>query len=142
VKQTSFTAMGTIPDIMPDMPKMFRPAHLPSRREQRREFDQRRDEQEWRQWYKTARWQKLKLRVHARDLYTCKATGVLCSGKHPAPNSPVADHIAEHNGDAQLFWDEDNIRTVSKEFHDSERQREQIAARGRGVGRKSTTPRR
>lgn len=124
---------------MPDMPKMFRPAQLPSRHEQRRAFDQRRDDNEQRKWYKTARWQKLKLRVHARDLYTCRATGVLCSGKHPEPNSPVADHIIEPDGDPVLFWDEQNIRTVSKEFHDSERQREQIAARGRGVGRKSGT---
>jgi 5-methylcytosine-specific restriction endonuclease McrA len=117
---------------MPDMPKMFRPSHAQSRQEQRRDYDRRRDEREWRQWYKTARWQKLKQRVHVRDNFTCQATGVVCFGKHPAPNSPVADHKVEHHGDPDLFWDEENIRTVSKEFHDRERQREQNAQR-RGV---------
>lgn len=127
---------------MPEMPRTFRPAHLPSRAEQRRGYDQRRDGCEQRGWYKTARWQKLKMQVHVRDLFMCQATGELCLGKHPAPNSPVADHIVEPNGDAALFWDEKNIRTVSKAFHDGDRQREQIAARGRGVGRKSRPSRR
>lgn len=128
---------------MPEMPKMFRPAHMPSRQEQRRAFDKRRDaEAEQRSWYKTARWQKLKLRVHVRDSYVCQVTQVLCVGKHPDDNSPVADHIVEPEGDPELFWDENNVRTVSKAWHDSERQREQIAARGRGAGRISGTPRR
>lgn len=117
---------------MPDMPKIFRPAHAPSRHEQRRDYDRRRDEREWRQWYKTARWQKLKQRVHVRDGFVCQVTGVICIGKHPAPNSPVADHKVEHRGNPDLFWDEKNIRTVSKEFHDRERQREQNVQR-RGV---------
>jgi 5-methylcytosine-specific restriction protein A len=124
---------------MPDMPRMFRPAHLPTRIEQRRDYDKRRDEQEWRGWYKTARWQKLKARVHVRDLFVCQVTGDLCAGKHPAPNSPVADHIVEHDGNPELFWDEANIRTVSKAFHDGERQREQ---RGGGAGQKSGPKRR
>ncbi|MCV3209616.1 ATP-binding protein [Mesorhizobium sp. YC-39] len=108
---------------MPDMPKMFRPAHLPTRIEQRRERDRKRDEEEWRGWYKTARWQKLKMRVHIRDLFTCRKTGVLLTGKFPAPNSPVADHIVKHEGDPVLFWDEENVQTVSKAYHDSEKQR-------------------
>ncbi|WP_189367669.1 HNH endonuclease [Mesorhizobium sp. M7A.F.Ca.ET.027.02.1.1] len=123
------------------MPKTFRPSRLAAaaqvdRIEQRREYDKRRDEQEWRGWYKTARWQKLKMRVHIRDLFVCQVTGILCVGKHPAPNSPVADHRIEHQGDPDLFWDEENVRTVSKAYHDGERQREQAAGRGRGGGSK------
>lgn len=60
---------------------------------------------------------------------------MLCSGKYPADDSPVADHIIEPDGDPSLFWDENNIRTVSKAYHDGERQRQQIAERGRGAGR-------
>jgi len=82
---------------------------------------------EWRGWYKTARWQKLKIRVHVRDNYICQKTGVLLIGKHPAPNSPVADHKIPHRGDPVLFWDEDNIETVSKAYHDSEKQKEERA---------------
>lgn len=125
---------------MPEMPKTFRPSYLPSRHEQQRQHDSRRDQSEQRGWYKTARWQKLKQRVHVRDLFRCQETGVLCSGKYPADDSPVADHIIEPDGDPSLFWDENNIRTVSKAYHDGERQRQQIAERGRGVGRKSRAP--
>lgn len=119
---------------------MFRPAHLPTRIEQRRERDRKRDEEEWRGWYKTAQWQKLKMRVHVRDLFTCRQTGVLLTGKFPAPNSPVADHIVKHEGDPALFWDEDNVQTVSKAYHDGEKQRIEhglapVWSVPRGVGR-------
>ena len=79
----------------------------------------------WRDWYKTARWQKLRARVIKRDRYTCQRTGVLLIGKHPAPDSPVVDHIKPHRGDEVLFWDEANLHTVSKAYHDSEKQRQE-----------------
>lgn len=84
--------------------------------------------QPWRAWYKTARWQKLKEQAHIRDLYTCQRTGVLVIGKYPAPNSPVANHKIPHRGDPKLFWDIDNIETVSKAFHDSDIQKEEQAS--------------
>jgi len=80
---------------------------------------QQRDEtQPWRAWYKTARWQKMRLKVLKRDDYICQQTGARLIGKHPAPNSPVADHKTPHRGDPDLFWSEDNLQTVSKEYHD------------------------
>lgn len=78
--------------------------------------------QGWRSWYKTARWQRLRLKVLQRDGYTCQATGALLVGKHPAPNSPVVDHIRPHRGNPDLFWDEDNLQAVSKEYHDKVKQ--------------------
>jgi len=88
-----------------------------------------RDEtQEHRAWYKTARWQKLVMRIRQRDGYVCRKTGVILSGKAPAPNSPVVDHIVPHRGDPVLFWDETNLQTVSKVWHDSEKQRQERAA--------------
>lgn len=77
----------------------------------------------WRAWYKTARWYKLRQKILLRDNYTCKQTGVLCIGKYPAGNSAVVDHIKQHHGDELLFWDENNLQTVSKAYHDSEKQR-------------------
>lgn len=74
--------------------------------------------QPWRAWYKTARWQELKDRVHKRDRFICQRTGVLCLGKHPAPDSPVANHKVRHEGDPVLFWDETNVETVTKAVHD------------------------
>lgn len=76
----------------------------------------------WRSWYKTARWQRLRLVVFRRDGYVCQKTGVLLVGKYPAPNSPVADHKEPHRGDEDLFWDPKNIETVSKSYHDKQKQ--------------------
>lgn len=85
---------------------------------------------EHRAWYKTERWRKLRLTILQRDLYTCQKTGVLCIGKHPAGNSPVVDHIRPHRGDERLFWDESNLQCVSKNYHDSQKQREERAQGG------------
>ena len=64
-----------------------------------------------------------------RDGYTCQATGVLLLAAYPAPTSPVVDHKRPHRGDPDLFWDEDNLQAVSKEYHD--RVKQSIEARGR-----------
>ncbi len=79
--------------------------------------------QPWRKWYYTRRWKNLRKAVWLRDAYICRKTGTVCIGAYPAGNSPVADHIEQHHGDPALFWDIDNIQTVSKEYHDSEKQR-------------------
>ena len=88
---------------------------------------QRDQEIEWRAWYGTERWKQMRKRIWARDNYTCQVTRTLCIGKYPAGNSPVADHKIPHRGDPALFWDESNIHTVSKEYHDSQKQREERA---------------
>ncbi len=86
-------------------------------------------EQPWRKWYSTRRWQIMRKAVLERDLWTCQQTGELCRGKHPMPNSPVIDHIQPHNGDPVLFWEMSNLQTVSKRYHDSEKQRIEAAER-------------
>ena len=73
----------------------------------------------WRLWYRTARWQRLRHEAFLRDGYVCQRSGILCIGRHPAPNSPVANHKKPHKGDPALFWDINNIETVSKQVHDS-----------------------
>lgn len=74
-------------------------------------------------WYHSTRWQTLRLEVLARDLYTCQQTGVLLIGAHPAPNSPVVDHVVPHRGDERLFWDIGNLQAVSKAYHDSDKRK-------------------
>lgn len=94
-----------------------------------RERTQQRDTSNtWRQWYKTARWQKLRAKVLARDLFTCQRTGALLTGKYPSPHSAVVDHIKPHRGDPELFWDEENLQAVSKAYHDSVKQAEEQSA--------------
>jgi 5-methylcytosine-specific restriction protein A len=41
----------------------------------------------------------------------------------------VVDHILPHRGDEALFWAESNLQTVSKTYHDKEKQ--SIEKRGR-----------
>ncbi len=84
--------------------------------------------QPWKAWYKTARWRRLREEVLIRDAYTCKRTGQVCGGKHPAPDSPVVNHKRPHRGDERLFWDIENLETVSKAVHDSAIQREEQAS--------------
>ena len=101
------------------------------RRPERTYDAKRQREKPWRAWYKKKEWYRLRAAVFKRDSVTtpggqlipqCRQTGVLLTGKHPAPNSPVADHIKRHNGDPNLFWDINNVQTVSKVWHDSVKQ--------------------
>ena len=93
-----------------------------------------RGSQPWKAWYKTKRWQELKLLVHIRDNYTCQRTGRVCGGKYPSPDSPVANHKRPHRGNPALFWDPDNVETVTKAVHDSAIQsEEQASLHTRGV---------
>jgi 5-methylcytosine-specific restriction protein A len=87
----------------------------------------RTDRAPWRGWYKTRRWQDLRMAVFVRDGFVCQRSGVLCIGRHPAPDSPVANHRVPHKGDPALFWDIGNIETVTKAVHDGEVQAEERA---------------
>jgi len=78
-------------------------------------------------WYKSARWQALRMQVLTRDLFTCQQTGVILMGKAPEPNSPVVDHVIPHRGDEQLFWDIGNLQAVSKAYHDSDKRKLELA---------------
>jgi len=84
---------------------------------------ERNEAQPWRAWYNTARWRALRQKVLLRDGYMCRKTGVMLVGKYPSPISPVVDHIKPHRGDEHLFWDIENLQAVSKEYHDSTKQR-------------------
>ncbi len=59
---------------------------------------------------------------------TWEAT-VRASNMTAVPNSPVVDHTRPHRGDPDLFWDEDNLQAMLKEYHD--RVKQSIGKRGR-----------
>lgn len=69
-------------------------------------------------WANSTRWHKLRKHVLHRDNYTCteQGCGVLLVHK---THLLVAHHNKAHKGNAVLFWDEKNIRTVCKQCHDS-----------------------
>jgi len=92
----------------------------------RQERDRYRDAQEWRKWYKTARWQKLRWAVLGRDLFTCQK----CKRVEADSSKLVADHRKRHRGTAELFWDIANLWTLCKPCHDSWKQAEESGGRG------------
>ena len=87
----------------------------------------------WKAWYNSRRWRDLRAAVLVRDAYVCQRSGALCSGVHPAGNSPVVNHKVPHRGQEALFWDIENLETVTKEVHDSLIQKEeQVSLHERG----------
>lgn len=87
----------------------------------RQAYDAARDRQEWRRWYKTARWQRLRMSVLIRDLFTCQR----CWRIEADTSQLVADHRRAHRGDEALFWDQLNLQCLCKRCHDSAKQREE-----------------
>lgn len=79
----------------------------------------------WRSWYKTARWQKLRMRVLIRDHFTCQMAG--CGRIEPDTSQLVADHTVRHGGDEALFWDERNLQCLCKPCHDRLKQKQERA---------------
>jgi 5-methylcytosine-specific restriction endonuclease McrA len=94
---------------------------VPSRSETERTRHSRRDEDEpWRQWYKTARWQRLRLGILAWDMYTCQASA--CGRIEGDTSQLVCDHIEPHGGDWDKFWN-GPFQTLCKACHDGQKQR-------------------
>jgi len=72
----------------------------------------------WANWYGLARWKKLRRRHLSKDplcLY-CKKEGLITAAN-------VVDHVTPHRGDPALFWSEDNLQSLCKRHHDSDKQR-------------------
>ncbi|MFN6976562.1 MAG: HNH endonuclease [Gemmobacter sp.] len=106
-----------------------------------RERDVRLD---WRRWYKTAAWQRLRWQVLVRDAFTCARCGyeaapaaearvLLAAGradlvKGRAPEM-VADHVVPHRGNEALFWAETNLQCLCRTCHDSAKQRQERGGR-------------
>jgi 5-methylcytosine-specific restriction endonuclease McrA len=74
----------------------------------------------YRKLYKTARWQKLRL-AHIRDSPIC----VYCARSHEISVADIVDHIRPHKGNTELFFDANNLQSLCKPHHDSEKQREE-----------------
>lgn len=87
----------------------------------------RRETRPSRAWYNTKRWKLLREEIGDSVGWKCQKTGVLLIGKAPAANSPVLDHIVPHRDDPELFWDRSNLQLVSKQWHDTVKQRQERA---------------
>lgn len=85
-----------------------------------------------RQWYGTARWQRLRWQVLVDARFTCAR----CARIEGNTAFLVADHVVPHRDDPQLFWDRGNLQCLCKRCHDSEKQREERDGRMGGGGSK------
>ncbi|MBO0140213.1 HNH endonuclease [Agrobacterium sp. Ap1] len=120
--------LKSLPPRLAPMPSRLGTVAPANRKEAETQRTRQRDQDDpSRKLYNSRKWRALRDEVYIRDNMTCQKTGVILLGKHPAPNSPVADHIVPHRGDPALFWDKSNIQTVSKAYHDSQKQREERA---------------
>lgn len=79
---------------------------------------------EWRAWYKTQEWRRLRWSVLVRDLFTCQ----MCRRVEADTSRLVGDHKVAHRGDRALFFDDANVWCLCKTCHDSTKQREERAA--------------
>ena len=111
--------MAKLKTIKPLVGKM--PPRLATQAGDERQRSRFRDQtQEWRRWYKTARWQKLRWSILARDLFTCK----MCKRIEADTSQLVCDHIDQHHGNEQAFW-AGPFQTLCKQCHDGTKQRQE-----------------
>ncbi|MBD8677940.1 HNH endonuclease [Sphingomonas sp. CFBP 13720] len=114
--------LGKLTGLKPRLQTLPSRLSVPATRQER---DHDRDQQGWRRWYKTARWQTLRWSVLVRDLFTCQRCQIIMSDT----SQLVADHTKAHRGDEALFWDDRNLQCLCKRCHDSDKQREERRAR-------------
>ncbi len=84
---------------MPSKPPIQRRPGQQTDRQRRRQTDARRDRQEHRQWYKTARWQRI-AKHQLKNEPLC--ANCLKHGRITA--ATVCDHVEPHRGDPDKFW--------------------------------------
>lgn len=84
--------------------------------------------QDWRKWYNTKPWAKLRWQVLLEAAFTC----AMCGKVEAETSQLVADHKDPHRGDAAKFWDRANLQCLCKRCHDSDKQRHERAARRLG----------
>lgn len=106
-------------------PLSHRVSKLGAYENEQQRFRQRDESQAYRKWYKTARWQKLRMSVLIRDLFTCQMPS--CGRIVAGTSKLVCDHKTAHRGGEALFWDERNLQCLCKDCHDAIKQQEEQA---------------
>lgn len=79
----------------------------------------------WKSWYSSRKWRAIRERLLTRSPYC-----IYClkrDGRVEA--ATVADHIIPHKGNKELFWDENNLQSLCKQCHDSDKAREESGSR-------------
>jgi 5-methylcytosine-specific restriction endonuclease McrA len=105
---------------MPSRPPSLRRPGQPAPAERERLYDRRRNRQEWRTWYGTARWKAIaKQQLDEEPLCRmCKAKGKLTA-------ATTCDHVIRHKGNPVLFWNTGNLQSLCTPCHSREKQRQE-----------------
>ena len=125
---------------------------MPTAEARQQIHDRDRDQQPWRRWYKTARWQRERAGFLAEPenqfCVRCHALGLLNPGIYHKDGTPetnprrmhlVVNHKLRHHGDPILFWDPGNWEPLCPDHHDIDVQSEE--RQGPGGGQKFRGPR-
>lgn len=75
---------------------------------------------EYRRLYSTQRWRKGR-----RDFLAACPLCRYCEAQGRTRLATVVDHIKEHRGDLELFWDEGNWQPLCKPHHDGAKAQEE-----------------
>lgn len=120
--------LKSLPPRLAPMPPRLGTAKPATRIEAEAERHRERDDrQEHRRWYKTAKWQRLRMEVLTEALFTCQMPG--CGRIYCDTSKLVADHKVQHHGDQVVFWDKSNLQCLCKPCHDKIKQREERGRR-------------
>ena len=87
-------------------------AHSRDKQMARQQYDANRPE--WHEWYNTDRWRDARFR-HLQQHPLC----VKCEKQSKVVIAKVVDHINDHKGDYDLFWDESNWQSLCTKHHNS-----------------------
>lgn len=77
----------------------------------------------WRGWYNLKRWKVMRWDALVSAGFTCE----MCGRLEGDTSKLVADHRKPHRGDADLFWDRENLWCLCEGCHSSEKQKEEAA---------------
>ncbi|MBK4215567.1 HNH endonuclease [Paracoccus caeni] len=76
-------------------------------------------------WHKTKRWQRLRIRIIARDSAVCQMCGCRTTTGRKNPRAAEVDHIIPHRGDEARFWNVNNLQCLCKVCHSTTKQRQE-----------------
>src|SRR6476469_2019472 len=75
----------------------------------------------WRHLYNTAKWQRLR----RRQLLTSPLC-VMCAEQGRIEVATVVDHIKEHKGETELFFNPENLQSLCEPHHNTTKQRFEV----------------
>ena len=76
----------------------------------------------WRKLYSTAKWKTFRRLAMDRDHGLC----AMCTRLGVTKAAKVVDHIKEHKGDLELFFNLDNLQCLCTNHHDSAKQSDEF----------------